>query len=149
MNRDELKARYPNASESFLRANADPVEARSQRDSSLIQDAKECDRLARQENGQDIRPTVHAAGTQKVDAKDRGKFRITVSFRYPNYRVHDNDGGYSTLLDCIIATRRRLDELAGNPHHKRTVRAGKRRVLNPDRENLNVSAVDGKSPLPF
>lgn len=142
MTTDELKIKFPRASESFLRANTEAGHAGSVGDNPVVQDAEVRDRLAGQKDGQDICKADDTGRTQKMDGKDRAKFRITVSFRYPDYRTHDNDGGYSTICDCLIAARRQLEVLAGNRPEKRTVRAGGNRRDNHNREAL-------KKPLPF
>src|SRR6516164_1459168 len=120
---NELRTLFPGASEFVIRTSARPNRAPRQGDNALVQDAKNSLRLERQKHWEDIRAASHAPGAQRVDAKDRPQFRLRVTFLFSNYRVHDPDGCYSTLLDCIIAARRLLGGDTRNHPQKPTVRA--------------------------
>lgn len=113
-------------------------------DNALVQDAKNSVRLERQSNWENLRKTSHAPRTQRVDAKDRPRFRVSITFRFADRRVHDLDGCASTLLDCIVAARRYLDGDLGDYAKGKAVRTG-RGSGSDDRDR--ASAVKG--PLPF
>jgi len=50
----------------------------------------------------------HKARKAKVDAAMRAQFRISIDFRFSDRLRRDLDGEATTILDCLVATRRRL-----------------------------------------
>lgn len=138
MDENSVRKYFPNASPAFVRLNTDSHRTNrhigNSRDNPLIQDAKDSIRMERQRKWENLRKASHAARAQRMDAANRPKFRISVTFRFPDYRIHDPDGCYSTILDCLIAARRLLVSGATNESEKRTVRIRKRGGNNHDRE---------------
>lgn len=50
-------------------------------------------------------------GEPKVDGTSGAEFRVTVTFRISDARDRDNDGAFSTLADCLVASIGRLTEM--------------------------------------
>lgn len=85
----------------------------------------------------------YQAGISATDERDNGQYRITIKVRFSTRRRTDLSGKLDTILDCLIAARRRcLGIHTGNQDNRRTVRAWAR-----GRNRDNRAAVKG--PLPF
>ena len=92
MTYNELKRRFPAASESFWRRNADD------------QGPGPCASPEKQ-----LLPN-RAKRSPRMETELRQKFRLTVTLRYSDNRVRDPDAALSTILDCLVATRRQLED---------------------------------------
>lgn len=56
----------------------------------------------------------HVQERQSANGDDHLRFRISIALRYAGRQRRDIDGAASTLLDCLMAARRRLlDVFAG------------------------------------
>lgn len=140
----KFRAAFPNATASARKRNADAhtrwlsdrfaprfagAAAAARRaggggDCPVVQDAEDRRDAAQPQDRKVVREAADQAGAQEVDGGDRPQFRVTVAFRYHDRRRRDNDGGYSTLLDCVVAARRLLDASAGDGADGGTVQAG-------------------------
>src|ERR1700722_18675154 len=54
-----------------------------------------------------------------VETKVRQQFRVTIVLKYSDQRVRDPDAALSTILDCLVATRRLTERYARNPRNVR------------------------------
>ena len=50
------------------------------------------------------------AGIPRVDAKMRGRFRVSITLFVSDNRERDADGALATLLDCMCHAAKRLSE---------------------------------------
>lgn len=67
-----------------------------------------------QEQQDDRKGTPHHGPEEaEVDGPVQGRFRVTIDVFVSDKRRRDLDGAASTLLDCLISTRRLLAERAG------------------------------------
>lgn len=48
----------------------------------------------------------------KKKSLDRTPYRVGLVLRFADKRQHDPDGCLSTILDCLVAARRRLEDFA-------------------------------------
>lgn len=104
MTRDDILKRYPNASESFLRANS----ASGARDGACAIHEKQQAYV------------FHESSNRKVDGHRSGRYRVTITLGVSDKRIRDADGAVTTLLDvltsaigrCIGMDRRALRKLA-------------------------------------
>lgn len=53
-------------------------------------------------------PAHHEPEAAKVDGELHPRFRVTVTLYVSDNRRRDADGALSTIMDCVIAARRRL-----------------------------------------
>ena len=135
MTADELKTKFPNASDDFIRSNAEDS-SRDQRDrkSAVVQGSETSVRVEGQKDRQNNGKANHAARAPRVDAESSSTYRVTITLRFSDRRRIDADGCTATLFDCLITARRLLD---GDPRalrKMRTVRKWKRRSNDRDRE---------------
>lgn len=70
------------------------------------------------------KPALPAAGRRRDDGQEIPrpasadcKFAVHVTLRISDNRRRDADNGATTLIDCIIAARRRLESCSHNHHH--------------------------------
>src|SRR3990172_12008129 len=103
---DEIRRRFPNAAKSVLQANS-PANPKG-KPCPIVQESKEGDQGQQDRKASD----PHRTKRKKVDGSVHPKFRIAVTFRRSDLRERDPDGGLSTILDCLVAARKRLNELA-------------------------------------
>lgn len=88
---------------------------------------------------QSVGPTAvdNQAGISESDGANNLQHRCTITVRFSNHRRTDLSGKLDTILDCLVHARRRLlGEDTGNRDKGGTVRKGKRRLHNPDREDF-------------
>jgi hypothetical protein len=59
---------------------------------------------------QEVTPIPYAdrPSRRKADGTNHRKFRVTIIFNYSDNRRRDLDGAAATILDCLMAARRRL-----------------------------------------
>jgi len=110
---NELKRRYPNASEDFIKRNADSL-CEESRSRPVVQKQKAFD--LRQEH----RTSKNADGrkNKKVDGVLHPKFSVSVVMRYSDNRRRDNSGALETILDCMCDAVGRLKAMdSNNPHN--------------------------------
>lgn len=50
----------------------------------------------------------HKTRVPATNQKDHSIFRVSINFRYADFRRRDLDGGTATILDAIVAVRRLL-----------------------------------------
>lgn len=68
------------------------------------------------------------AGVPAGIGEDHGVFAVSVVVRLPDRRRRDLDGIFSSILDCLVTTRRRLlDTHSDTEDSRRTVRSRRRR----------------------
>jgi len=123
MTRAEFTALFPNASEAVIRANVDEFGPRTAKPSpakshasktNLPRNSKPRTRPVFQKLQDDSLETEadhDKAGASALDGIGRPQFRVSVTFRISDERHRDNDGGYSTLADCLIAAVGRLAKM--------------------------------------
>src|SRR5688572_7366847 len=97
MSRDEILSRFPNASESFIRQNCSEGNWPRPRTEFQKQSAV----------------VPHKQAQSNLDAQVHGEFRVTITFHMSDLRPRDIDGGCSTILDCLCAARRQLENYSG------------------------------------
>lgn len=93
---NEIRNRFPNASQSFIERNRQtesPWESRAS-----FQKPKE-DREKRPEREEG---PVHRGADKVVDEAGCGRFRVDITLLVSNKRDRDPDGCATTLLDCIL-----------------------------------------------
>jgi len=97
---NEIKQRFP-ISESTARRNQ---VAGSGDEHSSVQEPEASDLRSTQGSI----PHSNARKRGKTDGVDHPKFRVTIVFNFSDDRRRDLDGAATTILDCLVATRRRL-----------------------------------------
>lgn len=95
--RAEILARYPNATESFIRRNLDPADSRAN------PEFQKC-----QENRPERSP-ANPKGCPTENERNYGRFDLSIELRLSN-RLQDPDGALCTIMDCLSASRRRFLE---------------------------------------
>ena len=117
MDEQTLRKLYPNASESFIRANCPsyrgngtrPVVQEQQADQPKPQDRKTVPSHQRPEKG--------------VDGKRHPQFRVSITWLVSDNRVRDAWGMSETVADCIVSAVRRFLGLDDPRRAKRPARA--------------------------
>lgn len=95
MTRNEILRRYPNASESFIKANLTVDTG----DSRTIVQKPQADCAGPQRQ---IAVAGDKEGRKEMDEHDDGKYRVTITVRCSDRIRRDLDGCAATLLDCLI-----------------------------------------------
>lgn len=125
---EQLKAKFPNCSASFIAANC---ERRSAGQEKLKDDNSA--------QGQAPNDADNQAGLSEANRADgsgdsRAAYRVTFAFRFPDFRRRDTISGEETLLDLLVAVRRQLDGDTAAVK-QRGVGQGKPRLRNHDRKD--------------
>lgn len=96
MTPEQLKLKYPHASQWFIQAN-----------SSEGCGAGAGSKQKEPAPAKQIREVLQRSKSNGMDRVVRKKFRVTAYFRMANQRPRDGDGMFTTIMDCIIASSRR------------------------------------------
>lgn len=97
MTLDEIRRRFPNASAATIARNLEHSGSGA------------CARVEKQ-----LLPNRGTENARLEKAVHR-KFRLTITLKYSDNRVRDPDAALSTILDCLVATRRQLEDSAKHP----------------------------------
>lgn len=80
-----------------------PSDRIKRRDSAIVQECQ-----AQREK----RVRLHRPKNKGAKEPDRTPYRVSIVLRFSDKRQHDPDGCLSTILDCLVAARRRLEDFA-------------------------------------
>lgn len=113
---NQMKNEFHNASDSFKKLNAHLFECAGngtrpeQKESAHGSPQQQRERVAGDKQSR----------VKGMDGAMHGQFRVTIILRMSDNRRRDIDGGAATLLDCLIAARRRMaiHSRAGNQSRK-------------------------------
>lgn len=106
MTRESILAKFPNASESFIQRNLGAAgSSHPQPGPSPVEEKRQEDRH------EEKRPAIHPPKRRHKGVAKRGNsiFGVAVALRVSDGRS-DGDNGYTTILDCLIAARKRFLE---------------------------------------
>lgn len=96
MTPEQLKARFQNASKSFIEANCDRPEGARPTCAGV----------------QELEGVVcNQSKEPRINEEDSGQFRAIITIFVSDKRRRDGDGAEATLLDCAMHARRRLMQL--------------------------------------
>lgn len=109
---NELKRRYPHASEAFIKRNLDSL-CEESRPRPVVQEQEAIN--TRQEHR--TPKNTDRRKNKKVDGVMHKKFFVSVVMRCSDNRRRDNSGALETILDCMCDAVGRLKAMDSNNTH--------------------------------